>query len=339
MLLNCGVGEDSWETLGQQRDQTGQSLRKSVLNIHWKDWCWLQYFGHLVRRTLIGKNPDAGKEWRQEEKGTAEDKIVGWYHQLNGQEFEQAVGVGDEREAWCATVHGVTEHRIWLTELNWSFSYHIFCVLCHRLIDHVSMGLFLGSLFFSLDFCFCFCGIPYCIGASLVAQKVKRLLAMWETWIRSLSREDPLEKEMATYSSTLAWRIPWTEKPGRLQSMGSQRVGHDWVTSLHFVLSWLLQLCSRVWSVMLPVVFFPKIALAIWVHLWFHTIFKIICSSSVKNAMGILVGSSLNMQITLGSIFNNIVYVLSHFSHVQLFAILWTIVCQASLSLEFSRQE
>ena len=60
-----------------------------------------------------------------------------------------------------------------------------------------------------------------------MAQRVKRLLAMWETWVRSLGREDPLEKEMATHSSTLAWKIPWTEKPGRLQSMGSQRVGHD----------------------------------------------------------------------------------------------------------------
>ena len=62
---------------------------------------------------------------------------------------------------------------------------------------------------------------------SLVAQRVKRLPAMQETWVRSLGQEDPLEKEMATHSSTLAWKIPWTEEPGRLQSMGSQRVGHD----------------------------------------------------------------------------------------------------------------
>ena len=54
---------------------------------------------------------------------------------------------------------------------------------------------------------------------------------MWETWVRSLGGEDPLEKEMATYSNILAWRIPWTEKPSRLQSMGSQRVRHDWATS------------------------------------------------------------------------------------------------------------
>ena len=70
--------------------------------------------------------------------------------------------------------------------------------------------------------------------ASLVAQTVKRLSAMLETRARSLSPEDPLEKEMATHSSILAWKIPWAEEPGRLQSMGSQRVGHDWATLLTF---------------------------------------------------------------------------------------------------------
>ena len=67
---------------------------------------------------------------------------------------------------------------------------------------------------------------------SLVAQMVKRLSTLRETWVLSLGREDPLEKEMAIYSSTIAWKIPWTEEPGRLQSMGSQRVGHNCVTSL-----------------------------------------------------------------------------------------------------------
>ena len=59
---------------------------------------------------------------------------------------------------------------------------------------------------------------------------------MQEMYIWSLGREDPLEKEMVTHSSILAWRIPWTEEPGGLQSTGSQRVGHDWATSLHFSL-------------------------------------------------------------------------------------------------------
>ena len=65
------------------------------------------------------------------------------------------------------------------------------------------------------------------IYASLVAQRLKRLPPMWETWVQSLGWEDPLEKEMATHSSTLAWEIPWMEDPGRPQFMGSQRVGHD----------------------------------------------------------------------------------------------------------------
>ena len=68
--------------------------------------------------------------------------------------------------------------------------------------------------------------------ASLVAQTVKHLPAMWETWVQSLGQEDLLEKEMATHFSTLAWKIPWMEEPGRLQSMGSQRAGHNWATSL-----------------------------------------------------------------------------------------------------------
>ena len=73
--------------------------------------------------------------------------------------------------------------------------------------------------------------------ASLVAQMVKRLPAMWETRVWSLCWEDLLEKEMATHSSILAWRIPRMEEHGRLQSMGSQRVGHDWATSI--------SLCAR----------------------------------------------------------------------------------------------
>ena len=96
----------------------------------------------------------------------------------------------------------------------------------------------------------------HCLGlswASLVAQRLKHLPAMQETRVQSLGREDPLEKEMATHSSILAWRTPWTEEPGRLQSTGSQTVRHDWATSLslsrfiiaflprskHLLISWL----------------------------------------------------------------------------------------------------
>ena len=68
---------------------------------------------------------------------------------------------------------------------------------------------------------------PFSSGASLMAQMVKNLLAMQDTWVQSLGWEDPLGKEMAAHSSILAWRIPWTEEPGVLQPMMSQRVGHD----------------------------------------------------------------------------------------------------------------
>ena len=83
-----------------------------------------------------------------------------------------------------------------------------------------------------------YCGsLLWLIKASLVAQTVKRLPAMWETRVQSLGQEDPLEKEMAPHSSTLAWKIPWMEEPGSLQSMGSLRVGHEWATSLSLYLS------------------------------------------------------------------------------------------------------
>ena len=81
---------------------------------------------------------------------------------------------------------------------------------------------------------------PYICVSSLVAQRLKCLPGMWETLVRSLGQEDPLEKEMATHSTTLARRIPWREEPGRLQSMGSQRVGHDRATSLSLSLSYCI---------------------------------------------------------------------------------------------------
>ena len=74
---------------------------------------------------------------------------------------------------------------------------------------------------------------PLTVWTSLVVQTVKSLPTMQETWVWSLGWEEPLEKETATHSSTLAWKIPWTEEPGRLQSMGSQRVRHNWAT-FHF---------------------------------------------------------------------------------------------------------
>ena len=89
---------------------------------------------------------------------------------------------------------------------------------------------------------------------TLVAQLIKNSPAMWEIWLRSLGWEDPLEKEMATHSSMLAWRIPWTEEPGGLQSTGSQRVRHGWATntfsftSLKTTQGVRLELCTPPWN-------------------------------------------------------------------------------------------
>ena len=80
------------------------------------------------------------------------------------------------------------------------------------------------------------CNIP-----ELVAQRLKRLPAMRKAWVRPLGQEDTLEKEMATHSSILAWIIPWIEEPGGLHSTGSQRVGHDWATSLSLSICNMLQ--------------------------------------------------------------------------------------------------
>ena len=95
MLLNYGAGEDSWESLGEQGDQTSQSQRKSTLNIHWKDWCWSWNSNTLAtwcEELTLGKDPDTGKDLGQEEKGATEDEMVWWDHQFNGREFEQTQG-------------------------------------------------------------------------------------------------------------------------------------------------------------------------------------------------------------------------------------------------------
>ena len=76
------------------------------------------------------------------------------------------------------------------------------------------------------------CGEEHVLWTSLAAQMVKRLPTMWVTWVCPLGWEDPLEKGMAAHSSIFAWKVPWTEEPGRLQSTGLQTVGHDWATSL-----------------------------------------------------------------------------------------------------------
>ena len=123
MLLSCSAGKDSWESLAWHRDQTSQSSRKSVLNIHWKDWCrrgssitlaaWCEELTHL-------KDPDAGKDWGREEKGMTEDEMVGWYYWFDEYEFEYTPGVGDGQGGLaCCSPWGCKESDM-TEQVNWT---------------------------------------------------------------------------------------------------------------------------------------------------------------------------------------------------------------------------
>ena len=123
MLLNCGVGEDSWESLGLQGDQswvfTGRTDIEAESPILWSP---------DVKSWLIWKDPDAGKDWRQEEKGTTEDKIVGWHHQLSGHGFGWTPQVGDRQgDLACCGSWGRRVRHDWATELiAWPYSTCLF---------------------------------------------------------------------------------------------------------------------------------------------------------------------------------------------------------------------
>ena len=105
---------------------------KEIQPVHQEDQSWV-FIGRTdveaetpilwppkAKSQLTGKDPDAGKDWGQEEKGTTEDEMVGWHHWLNGHEFVWTLGVGDGQGGLDAVVHGVTESQTWLTELNWT---------------------------------------------------------------------------------------------------------------------------------------------------------------------------------------------------------------------------
>ena len=123
MLLNCGVGEDSWESLGLQGDSTSLSQRKSVLTIQWKDWSWSWNSNTLAtwcEELTHQKKSDVGKDWTREEKGMTEDEMVGRHHWLDEHEFEQAQGGGDGQGSLaCCSPWGHKE--LDMTEwLNWT---------------------------------------------------------------------------------------------------------------------------------------------------------------------------------------------------------------------------
>ena len=152
MLLNCGVGEDSWESLGLQGDPTSQSKgnqswifigrtdAKAETPILWPP---------DVKNWLIGKDPDAGKDWRQEEKGTTEDEMVGWHHQLNRHGFGWTPGVGDGQgglagcSPWGCKEWDMTEWLNW-AELNFGHTGIFIALQTPRHAPVLSLGLCTG---------------------------------------------------------------------------------------------------------------------------------------------------------------------------------------------------
>ena len=126
MLLQCGVGEDSWDFLDCQEIQPvhskGDKSWVFIVRTDTKDESPVLWPPH-VKSWLTGKDSDAGRDWGQEEKGTTEDEMAGWHQWLDGRESEWTLGVGNGQEAWHAAIHGVVKSWTRLsdwTELNWT---------------------------------------------------------------------------------------------------------------------------------------------------------------------------------------------------------------------------
>ena len=120
MSLNCSAWEDSQKSLRQQGDQISQSCGNSTLNTHWKDWCWSSSILIICwEEGIIGKVPDAGKDWGQKEKRVSDDEMAGWHHWCNGHELGQNSGDGKgQRGLVCCSPWGFKELDMTLTTTN-----------------------------------------------------------------------------------------------------------------------------------------------------------------------------------------------------------------------------